>query len=413
MKQFASLVIAFCCLGSLVHAQVTPSATVPGAAPLARRGLQYAFRYSEGVQTSNALDTIHTSNISGSVAYANREKEKPFGMQYAGGYTWNLAGPDYQSGQFHRMDLSQGFVLRRWKLNLRDDVAYLPQSPITGFSGIPGIGEIIGLPNPNPPTNQTILTINTHVLDNLAQGSLDYALDSSTTLGAAGYSDVLHYPDGNGIDTRSTEGGAKLEHRLTGRTSFLGGYDFTQYEFPGTTLAIHSQAGTAGLHHLFTRNLSVDLQGGPLWVDSTNSSAVPAKLSYAANASITYTKRWNSLGGSYRHGSNGGAGYLLGGIVDDAEGSFQHRFGEVAIFDLTGGYDRTAALNNFGSITIAGGYGAAQGTWLLGRLLVFANYTARSQSTSSTLPGNVLDQTFNSFSFGFGLSSREARVRRP
>ncbi len=102
---------------------------------------------------------------------------------------------------------------------------------------------------------------------------------------------------------------------------------------------------------------------------------------------------------------------MLGGVVDDAEGNFQRRFGESLILGLTGGYSRTATLNSFGALTIKGGFGAVQGTWLLGRLVVFANYTGRGQSTSSSLPGNVLDQTLNSFSFGFGLSSREARVR--
>ena len=153
----------------------------------------------------------------------------------------------------------------------------------------------------------------------------------------------------------------------------------------------------------------MNLQGGPQWVDSTNTSVVPANLTYAANASITYAKKWTSLGASYLHDTNGGSGYLLGGTVDDAEGNFQYRFGKSAILGLTGGYNRTDALNVLNTIT--GGYGAVQGTWLLGRLIVFANYTGRGQSTSSTLPGNVLDQTLNTFSFGFGLSSREARVR--
>jgi len=410
MKQLASFVIAFCCLGSSALAQVSASATAPGVASAAR-GLQYAFRYSEGVQTSNTIATIQTSNVSGSVAYANADKKMPFTMEYAGGYTWNLAGPDYQSGQFHRMDLTQGFVYRRWKINLGDDVEYLPQSPTTGFSGIPGIGEIIGVPNPNPSTSQTILTVNTHVLNNNAQGSLEHTLNYATTLSVAGNSSVLHYPDGNGIDTRSTTADGTLLRRLTGRTSILGDYKFNQYTYSGTTLSIQTQTGLAGLRHLFTRDLSLDLQGGPQWISSTNSSVVPANLTYAANASMTYAKKRTSLGGSYVHGSNGGSGYLLGGIVDDAGGNFQHRFGEFVILGLTGGYNRTAALNNSAPMTITGGYGAVQGTWLLGRLIVFANYTGRGQSTSSTLPGNVLDQTLNTFSFGFGLSSREARLR--
>jgi len=410
MKQLASFVIAFCCLGSSALAQVTASATAPGVAPAAR-GFQYAFRYSEGVETSSALDTIQTSNVSGSVAYANVDKEKPFTMQYAGGYTWNLTGPDYVSGQFHRMDLTQGFVYRRWRLDLADDVAFLPRSPTTGFSGIPGIGEIIGVPNPNPSTSQTIITVNTHVLDNHAQGSLEHTLNYSTSLRIGGVSNVLHYPDGNGIETRNTGADAMLLRRLTGRTSIDGEYKFVQYEYPGTNLTIHTQTGLAGLQHLFTRNLSVNLQGGPQWINSTISSVAPAKLTYAANASITYVKKRTLLGGSYLHDSNGGSGYLLGAIVDDAEGNFQHHFGEVMTLGITGGYNRTVALGNYQRVV--GGFGAVQGTWLLGRLILFANYTGTSQSTSSTLPGNVLDAPINWFSFGFGLSSREARVRRP
>jgi hypothetical protein len=408
MKQLAGLVIAFCGLGSSAFAQVSTSAAPPGMAS-ASRGLQYAFRYSQGVQTSDQMATIQTSNVSGSIAYANSEKEKPFTMEYAGGYTWNLSGPDYQSGQFHRMDLTQGFVYRRWKINLADDVAYLPQSPITGFSGVPGTGEIIGAPNPNPSTSQTILTVNTHVLSNNARGALEHTLNNSTTMSIAGTSILLHYPDGNGIENRSTGADAALLRRLTGRTSFVGDYRFNLYEYPGTTVAIRTHTGLAGLRHLFTRNLSANLQGGPQWINSTNSSVVPADLTFAANASITYVKRWASLGGSYIHDSNGGSGYLLGGTVDDAEGNFQYRFGRSMILGLTGGYNRTNALNVPNEIE--GGFGAVQGTWLLGRLIVFANYTGRGQSTSYAAPGNVLNQTLNTVSFGFGLSSREARIR--
>lgn len=409
MKQLASLVIAFFCLGSSAFAQVSASATASPLTPTAR-GFQYAFRYSEGVLTSNAIDTIQMSNVSGSVAYANAEKQKPFTMQYAGGYTWNLAGPDYQSGQFHRMDLTQGFVSRRWKLNLEDDVSYLPQAPTTGFSGVPGIGEVIGTPNPNPSTNQSILTLNTHILDNNARGTLDHTLSYSTTLRIGGNSDVLHYPDGNGIETRSTNATAMLIRRLTGRTSILADYRFIQYGYPGRNLTYDTQTGQAGLRHLFTRNLAIDLQGGPQWIISTNSSVVPSKLTYAADASITYIKKWTSLGASYIHDTNGGSGYMLGGIVDSAGGNLQHHFGENVTLGITGGYSRTSALDT--NNTITGEFGAVQGTWQLGRLMVFANYTGTGQSMNSPLPVNVLNQTLNSFSFGFGLSSREVRVRQ-
>src|SRR5512135_386319 len=140
MKLIAGVVLTFCCLGSSAFAQVSPAAT-SSTLVAATRGLQYAFRYSDSAMFSSSYATIQTSTVSGSVGYANRSQKMPFTMNYAGGYNWTLSGPDYMSGQFHRMELTQGFNYRRWKLNAGDSASYLPQTPLTGFSGIPGIGE--------------------------------------------------------------------------------------------------------------------------------------------------------------------------------------------------------------------------------------------------------------------------------
>jgi len=44
------------------------------------------------------------------------------------------------------MLVSQGLVRRDWTLRLMDDVSYMPQAPVTGFSGIPGVGNLPGEP---------------------------------------------------------------------------------------------------------------------------------------------------------------------------------------------------------------------------------------------------------------------------
>jgi hypothetical protein len=410
MKQIAWIALTICCLASAAYGQVAPAATSSGATSTAR-GLQYAFRYSQSALLSDQFSTIQTSTVSGSVAYANRSQEKPFDMTYAAGYNWGLSGGDYQTGQFHHMYLSQGINSRRWKLLLSDNVSYLPQSPTTGFSGIPGIGEIIGITNPNPPTSQTILTTNTHVLNNTAQGELEHTLDYATTAAIGGSSDILHFPDGNGFDTRSISANGRIGRRLSGRTSLSGVYAFSQYEYPGTTVAIHTSRVLVGVERRLTRNLSMNLAAGPEWIDSTVTAIIPANLSYAVNAGMYYMRRsTTSLGATYFHGINGGGGYLLGASADTVVGDFFHQIGPNLTFGLTGGYRRTAALNTNG-VTNAS-YGGAQATWRLVRnVIVFANYSGTGQSTSSLLPGNTLNQTLHTISFGFGISSREPRLR--
>ena len=409
MKQIAFALLVSCCLGSSAFAQVAPAATSTGA--LAQvHGFDYAFRYSETALFYPKVQTIQASIVSGTLAYTNRTLEKPFTMTYAGGYTWTLTGPAYQTGQFHRMFLSQGINARRWKLLFSDNVAYSPQSPTTGFSGIPGIGEVIGAPNPSPSTSQAILTVNTHVLNNSALAQFEHTLNFATSVTMGGTSDILFFPNHDGIDTRSASANGYLTRRISARTSFGGRYTFTQFEYPGTTVAMHTSTVLGGVNERITRNLSVSEYFGPQWIDSTVLAVIPTQTTYAANASVNYTKRLTTFSGTYNHGTNGGSGYFIGGTVDNVDANVMRRMTPDVTLGFSGGYLRNASFNTFGATNAE--YGATQVTWQVGRnLIVFGNYTGRTQSSNITLPGNVLNDTIHSLSFGFGLSPREARVR--
>lgn len=411
MKQTALIVLTFCCLGSSALAQVAPAATGSGAAPITR-GLQYAFRYAESAEFRSLQAAIQTSDVSGSVAYMNRNPEKPFQMNYAGGYIWNLSGPDYISGQFHRMYISQGVNFRKWNFTASDDASYLPDAPVGGFSGIPGTGEVIGGQNPTTtPNGQAILTVNTHALSNYALGEVDHALNYATTLTISVDDNVLHFPNSDGIETRGLSAIGDLTRRLNGRTSVYGEYNFQDFWYPGYSVSMKSNIGFAGVRHRLTRNLTVSAAGGPEWITSTVTSLVPNTLSYAANAAMTYTRKLDSFDVHYSRGVNSGSGFLVGGQLEDTSGNFLHQFGPSFSVGLTGGYQRTLAFINNGATN--GAYGSAQATWQLGeKLIVFANYSGRGQNTTSTLPGNVLNETDHMVSFGFGFSPKQQRARQ-
>lgn len=402
--------LTFYLLGSAaVYAQVEPAATGPGMAPLASN-LQYAVRYSQSADFSTVLANTQTSTASGSLTYSNRNQQRPFSMSYAGGYTWTLSGPAYNTGVFQRLLISQGFDSRKWKFLLNDNVSYLPQSPTTGFSGVPGTGETIGSTNPAPSSSQTILTVNTHVVDNAVNGQLEHAINYATSVTASGGFEVMRFPDSNGLDTNSVIGDGTISRRLSGRTSVLGRYEFSQYTYPGITVSMNTQTVFAGLERRWTRNLTSNISGGPSWIRSNSNTVVPAATTFAAAGAVNYQLRLSSLGMSYSHGANGGSGYLIGGLVDMYQGNYLRQFGLKFNLGLTGGYERTAALNNNG-VTNAE-FGGAQGTWRLGRnLIVFANYTGSNQDSTSQLPGNTLNETLHVISFGFGYASREPHLR--
>lgn len=402
--------VALCFLGSAVSfAQVDPSATGSTAAP--GNNLVYAFRYGQAAQFSSQLATQQTSNLSATLDYQNREQRYPFSVQYGGGYIWTLSGPSYQAGQFHRLLLTQGVDFRRWKINLSDNVSYLPQSPTVGFSGIPGIGEIIGLPNPSPSTGQTILSSSTHVVDNIGSGEIEHSFSYATTGSIGGNYELLRFPYNDGININNVSGIAQLGRRISGRTTVAARALYTQHSYPGTTITISTGTALLGVHHRWTRTLSTDIAAGPQKIQSSISTLIPSSLSYAVNGGLNYQRRLSEFDANYSHGTNGGSGYLIGGTIDMLNGNLTHQFGPNSQVGFMGGFNRTSALNGTGATTAE--YGGMQGTWrVAGNLILFANYSVMNQSSSLSLPGTVLTDLRNIIGFGFGYSSREVRLRR-
>ena len=404
MKTTLKLLVFFFAVGGMASAQVAPAATGPGG-PTAGSKLNYALRYSESAQFITGQNSWQTATASGSLNYASGNERSPFSLEYGGGYNWILNGPAYDTGQFHHLFLSQGAVFRRWNFTVSDSVSYLPMSPTIGFSGIAGIGEPIGTPNPAPPTSQTILALNTHAVENLADGEVAHEFSHATSLSAGGSSGVLRYPDGNGLDTNTATGKATVTRHLNGRNTLFGTYQYSDFSYPGYNLDIQTNTGYLGYRYRWTRDLESSISAGPQWVSGSNAAVVPSSTNLAMDANIDYRLRFTSIGANYDRGTNGGAGYMFGSRIDSVSGHFSRQFGMNMTVDLTGGYQRTAGLND--SATISGKFGGAEATWRLGRnVIVFANYTGTDQSSTSTLPTNALGALMQTLGFGVGYSPR-------
>jgi hypothetical protein len=353
------------------------------------------------------------TNASAEVDYANGFKRYPFNLNYGGGYTWTLSGPSYATGVFQRLLISQGYIGSRWNIFASDNVYYLPQSPTMGFSGIPGTGEPIGGSGSNPPSSQPILTVNTTVVNNVATGEIGRSLNYATTLSVGGTSQILRFPDGNGLDTNATTANAGLTRRLDARNSLTGQYAYSRFGYGGTTFTLETSSALIDYHRVWTRHLNTDVSAGPQWVNSVGITSLPSSTKVSASAAVNYQLRFGSTSLSYNHQTNSGAGFLFGTTVDSANAGFTREFGKDLSIGISGSYTRNTGLLN--DEVISGKFGGVQATRRLGRYLsLFANYTAidQSSSSSSSLQSNVLNQLEQIIAFGVGYTPRATRIVR-
>jgi hypothetical protein len=404
-------------VATATRAQIAPAATAGKAE------LQYSARYSQNAEfLSGTLGNSQNATISGNVEYANGFKRRPFSLTFGGGYSWNLAGVSYGDGVFENLFVSQGIVGRKWNIQFSDNISYLNEAPITGFSGVPGTGEPIGGSNPTPPSNQTILTLNTRTVGNTVNAEYEHTLTYATSITVGGSSELLRYPDGNGLDTNAQMANAGLTRHLNARNSLSGQYSFTDFTYPANNLGVPisnfvTNAVFFGYQREWNRRVSTNISVGPEWLTSSDSAVLPSSTSIAGNASAIDQFRFGSASLTYSRQVGGGGGYLAGAEVDSISAGFAREFVRKLSVNLTGGYMRTSGLANQGTSELAnqaeydGKFGAAMATLRLSRYFTaFASYTGTDQSTPSSSPGNALSGLWQVVSFGVGYSPREKRV---
>jgi len=256
--------------------------------------------------------------------------------------------------------------------------------------------------------------VNTSTVGNSANAQFERTLNYATSLDLGGNSELLRYPDGNGIDTDSQTANAGLTQRLNARNSLSYRYLFSEFSYPGSNLglpttSLMTNSALFGYERHWSRQITTNGAVGPEWVVGANSAVVPFSTRVSGNASFQDQFRFGSASLNYSHTASGGGGFLVGGEVDSAIAGFSREFEKKLTTELTGGYLRTSGLGTQGKID--GKYGAAMFTWRLSRYFTaFASYTAYDQSSNSALPSNALNQTLQEISFGIGYSPRERHL---
>jgi hypothetical protein len=426
-------------MASNARGQAVPSSSTPISSigsgpnlPTLDGVFHYALSASEAIQYGyyGPGDVTHSTILSGDAAYTGKSEALPFNLLFTGGVIFANQEGQTTSG-YVSGTVSQGLITPRWALNLSDSVSFLPQSPTVGLSGIPGVGDLGGVPVQGPvqgPAGGILSNAGNRVANTLS-GSVERQISRDTSISGVGLWSVLHFLDNTdtsgGLDSDQVSGTISVNQRLDARTSasVSGVYStFTYSGFNGGFAEpdIESRGINVSLQRLLTRSLSVSVSVGPQWVSSSNSTFIPSSLNVAATGALSYSRGFTSASLAYSHGVNAGSGVLPGAISDTVFASVGHTYGRKWLASLNGGYAHSSGLTqltNSGSTVATNevydtAFGGVQVTRRFGvHFSGYVSYEAQNQTNNFSLPTqNVLNGTSQTFGIGVTFTPRSTRL---
>ena len=397
-------------LGSMAEAQAPPLSSPPSfgfSLPSVEGTLTYSLSASESFFTgyqSNGVDT--TTSVSGSLGYLSSSVNKPFSLVYSGGYLYSTE-PGYPgSSTFQNLAASQVYTTKNWNFVVDDGVSYLPESPTTGLSGIPGVGDIGVVPVQigDEPTESIFTNYATRVGNGL-NGSATRKIDANWSVNGSASWQILHFFGGEGINSSTETGSVGPTYRIDARSSASANvtYTYTSDKYFGSTYPFEAEGISLQYQRQVTRFFSVNVSVGPqrTFGSGTTSALIPSAITVVGNGAITYARRATTASIGYTRATNSGSGVVLGALTDTVAGSLRQQFSRNWQGALTASFSQSTSLAKLAGFdqNYKSTYGGGQVSRRLGRSFSgYFSYTAVTQNENS--PGvtgttfNGLDQVF-------------------
>jgi hypothetical protein len=379
-------------IGSLAKAQAPPLATPPSfgfSLPSVEGTMTYSLSASEsflvGYQNSGA-DT--TTSLSGSLGYLSSSPDKPFSLVYSGGYLYSTV-PGYPgSSTFQNLAASQVVTTKNWNFVVDDAVSYLPQAPTTGLSGIPGVGDIGVVPVQigDEPT-QSILTNYATRVGNGLNGGATRKINASWAMNGSASWQILHFFDGEGINSSSETGSVGPTYRIDARSSASANvnYSYINDSFLGNSYPFETEGISLQYQRQVSRFFNIAVTAGPqrTFGSGTTSGLIPSSITAVGSATVGYARRRTNVSISFARATNSGSGVVYGALTDSIVGAVRQQFSRNWQGALTASYSQSTALGNIAGAneSFRGTYGGGQVSRRLGReFSAYFSYTAVTQN---------------------------------
>lgn len=407
-----------CVTGKQVCAQAVPSggagpSSVGFQLPTVGGSLTYALNASELISTGFGGNKYSSTTFSGDLAFLSDSQTHPFSMVYSGGYLFSTSGQP--SAPFQNVSLSQVFKTRKWNFVLADSASYLPDTPLGGLSGIAGLGDLgispvqLGLP-----TQGVITPYETRVSNNVS-GTIQREITGKTSVqGTGSYFMMRFLGKAVGVDSDVVTGGGGVTHRIGARNSLSGNYSYSQFSYLDTTYGFKMQSASLEFSRQVSRRLSVDLSGGPEWVDGSPTTFSRKSTDVTGNVALSYKMPQTGYNLTYGRAVNAGSGVIEGLRSDSVIFYVHHAFNKVWAVAGNVSIGHSSTLPNFllPAFTVNSGIAGIQANRRLSRDFgAFASYTFQKQSVSGPGAG-LIPEAFDGTgsTFGFGVSYTPAPI---
>jgi hypothetical protein len=401
----------------------TPAGTTTPRLSWVDGTVHYALSASEIVQFGyygNGNVTSATA-LSGVAGYTSLSAVHPTSLLLASGVIFGQGGQGTTT--FQNVAVSQSLIGKRWALNVTDSFSFLPQSPVTGVAGVPGINNPGTIPIDGPSQGPAggVLTYSGNRLSNMLSGTIERRLTGRTSISGSGSWTLLHFLDkNNGLDTSMTSGQVGINHQINLRNTVSLSAVYSTFNltnllglfppgFPANEITYTTKGVNLSYTRLWTRSLSTDVSAGPMWIQTSAAQLIPDRLNFYINGGVNYTRRLSNYSVRYMHGVNGGSGVQPGALSDSVMATASRTFNARWTGSASMVYTRTSGLLAISQVSSVNGvtnteYGILQLTHGFSRTLSgYASYTAQNQSFNQ---GVLVPNAFNGMShiFGIGVS---------
>lgn len=351
---------------------------------------------SSGAQSGG--NWLSMSYILGTLSLLESWRHATLALNYSGGGALSSSSA-VPNSHYHQFGLTQAFHWQRWQLQFFDQLSFLPANPF-GFGGVsnistPGVGATLGGNQPGLQPNyvptQSIYTSFGSRLSNGFVTQIDYSLTRRSSLTAVGSIGILHFLDGNSIDTNDAIFSLGYNYQLTARNTFGLFYRFSGYRYVGISQGYNDHAAQLTFGRKVTGRLALQLFGGPEVTEFRQPiGTATQRVAFSGGATLKYAFKRAELSGSYMRGLSGGSGVLIGSSQDLVQTGLAFQPFRRWQGNLGMGYAHNGQILGNSILTISNAFNSIYASGGLNRSLSPAaqfsvNYTYQHQNTSQSL----------------------------
>ncbi len=343
----------------------------------------------------------NTTNFSGNVAYLSVSADHPFSLVYSGAYLLSNSAR-YPSEILSNLHLSQVLPFHRYRFIIADSINYLPETPSTGLSGVPGLGDVNVAPVAE--SGQDVLTTYAQRITNRVSATLGRELTARTNLSASGSQSIIRYldvPQGSTVDANGYSGNLGLNHQFSANTGGGFSYAYNKFTYLSYDYGITSQSVRVQFQRTLTPRISFTGSIGPQHVSSSNSALIAPRTSLSGSAGLNYVNRPWTFALTFSEGASSGSGLVAGSEVTSLHFTTTRQFGRSFHASANAGYISTSSLQgglyNARSIVV----GVQANRSITRHLSGYTSYTVQHQINSGFgVPSLALSGLNQSLAFG-------------